>query len=78
MFSSYTSVDNIFIKFPNSQRILITHIDNVHLSLTFVLKNVLFTLQLSINLISISQLLRSSHCSLLFYNNLCIIRDVPS
>lgn len=65
----------MYVKLPNSQSILITHIGDVHLSPMLVLYNALYIHHFNLNLIYVSKLLKNSPCCLTFHNNFCVIQD---
>ena len=50
----------------------------VRFSHSLILHNVLYVLEFSFNLISISQLISTLHCNLTFSNNFCTIQDMKS
>lgn len=76
MFDYYRIIENVFIKLPNSQTILVTHIGNIHITPIFVLHKVLFASQLTINIMSVNRLILDSPYHLLFHKNRCVIQDV--
>jgi hypothetical protein len=66
-FTSITYAIHGYIHLPNGQKVLATHIGSVQISHTLILTNVLCVLAFSFNLISITKLIDSMPCCVLFF-----------
>ena len=60
----------------NCERVTVTHIGTIQVTLTLILKNVLCVHSFTFNLISVSQLTKSLKCCLVFLSNFCFIEDL--
>ncbi|EOY04498.1 Uncharacterized protein TCM_019739 [Theobroma cacao] len=77
-FTTYKSIEGIFVKMPNNVRALVTHIGIVQITHTLLLDNVLFVPSFKFNLISVSQLSKLGNHCLIFTNKYCIIQEIHS
>ena len=75
-FTTITATLNTFVNLPNGEVASVTHIGIVKISEHLTLHNVLCVPSFSFNLISVSQLAKSSVCCLIFFGNLCFIQDL--
>ena len=75
-FTSITSIVNTYVYLPNGDQVLVTHVGIMHISSTFVLKDVLCVPSFAFNLISVSKLTKTSFCCLIFLGNCCFIQDL--
>lgn len=75
MFTMCRPVANMYVKLPNSQLVLVSYISGVCLSHMLILHNALYTPCFSINLISVSKLLKNFPFCLTFHNAYCIIHN---
>lgn len=75
LFSETITVSGVTVSLPNEARVDITHCGTVHLSSSLILHNVLHVPSFKFNLISVSSLLKSSHCSAHFYPDFCYIQE---
>ena len=72
-FTTITATLNTFVNLPNGEVASITHVGIVKISEHLILHNVLCVPSFSFNLISVSQLVKSTACCLIFFGNLCFI-----
>ncbi|EOY03128.1 Cysteine-rich RLK (RECEPTOR-like protein kinase) 8 [Theobroma cacao] len=77
-FTTFKSIQGVFVELPNNAKALVTHIGIVQISPTLQLDNVLFVPSFKFNLISVSQLSKSRNHCLIFTNKHCIILEIPS
>ncbi|XP_075648679.1 uncharacterized protein LOC142619466 [Castanea sativa] len=75
-FTSITTTLNTHVNLPNGETALVTHIGTVKISAKLTLYNVLCVPSFSFNLISVSQLAKSTSCCLIFFGTLCFIQDL--
>ena len=75
-FTSITATLNTHVNMPNGEVALVIHIGTVKISEKFTLYNVLCVPSFSFNLISVSQLAKSTLCCLIFFGYLCFIQDL--
>jgi len=75
-FTSFQAIKPLLVKLPTGQHVYATHSGNIHFCHSFHLTNVLYIPSFTFNLISISKLLSSLHCELIFSHNSCIIQDL--
>ena len=75
LFTNFTAISTN-VELPNSEIAMVTHIGSISLSATLVLHNVLCVPSFSFNLLSVSQITKSSSCCLIFLANLCFIQDL--
>ena len=75
-FTTITATLNTFVNLPNGEVASVTHIGIVKISDHLTLHNVLCVPSFSFNLISVSQLAKSTICCLIFFGNLCFIQDL--
>ena len=75
-FTTITATLNTFVNLPNGEVASVPHIGIVKISEHLTLHNVLCVPSFSFNLISVSQLAKSSVCCLIFFGNLCFIQDL--
>ena len=75
-FTTIIATLNTFVNLSNGEVASVTHIGVVKISEHLTLHNVLCVLSFSFNLISVSQLAKSSVCCLIFFGNLCFIQDL--
>ena len=72
---SYECINPVTVKLPNGHHVHATHSGIVHLSPTITLFNVLFIPTFTFNIISISKLVSSTDCALIFSSNSCMLQD---
>ena len=72
-FTTITATLNTFVNLPNGEVASVTHVGIVKISEHLILHNVLCVPSFSFNLISDSQLVKSTACCLIFFGNLCFI-----
>jgi hypothetical protein len=72
--STITSMVNTSVELPNGELVSVTHIGTVILSSSLTLTNVLCVPTFHLNLISVSKLVHSSPCCLIFMSNYCLIQ----
>ena len=75
LFNETVPVAGVTVSLPNDTRVAITHTGTVHLSSSLTLHNVLHVPSFKFNLISVSSLLKSSHCSAHFFADSCFIQE---
>ena len=75
-FTTITATLNTFVNLPNGEVASVTHVGIVKISEHLTLHNVLCVPSFSFNLISVSQLAKSTVCCLIFFGNLCFIQDL--
>jgi len=68
-FTNITSVASKTIQLPNGQHALVTHIGRIKISKSFVLTDVLCIPSFSFNLISVSKLIQTLQCCVIFLSN---------
>ncbi|KAG6718014.1 hypothetical protein I3842_04G129500 [Carya illinoinensis] len=76
LFQSFKPVHNSFVKLPNGFSAPVTHVGSVRLLPQLVLHNVLCIPPFHFNLLSVSQLTKSSPCCINFFHDSCIIQDL--
>ena len=76
LFPSITTTLNTFVNLPNGESALVTHIGTVKITDNLILYNVLCVPSFNFNLISVSQLAKSTLCCLIFFGNVCFIQDL--
>ena len=64
------------VKLPNGHHVHATHSGVVHLSTAITLLNVLYIPTFTFNLISISKLVSSTNCTLIFSSTSCTLQDM--
>lgn len=74
-FSETTIVSGVTVSLPNDSRVDIAHTGTFQLSKSLILNDVLHVPSFKFNLISVSSLLKSNHCSAHFYIDSCIIQE---
>nr|KYP36406.1 Retrovirus-related Pol polyprotein from transposon TNT 1-94 [Cajanus cajan] len=74
-FSSYVMINPVFVKLPTGQTVTATHSGVVKFSESLFLVDVLYIPSFTFNLISLSKLVSSLQCELIFSHNSCIIQD---
>jgi hypothetical protein len=72
--STITSMVNTSTELPNGELVSVTHIGTVILSSSLTLTNVLCVPTFHLNLISVSKLVHSLPCCLIFMTNYCLIQ----
>ena len=72
-FTTITATLNTFVNLPNGEVAPVTHVGIVKISKYLILHNVLCVPSFSFNLISVSQLVKSTACCLILFGNLCFI-----
>ena len=77
-FTSITSIVSKFVKLPNGQFASVTHIGTVRISDSFVLTDVLCIPSFSFNLISVSKLINTLQCCVIFLPKFCFIQHLSS
>jgi hypothetical protein len=76
--TTITATVSSHVNLPNGQNTLVTHIGTVQISATLVLTNVLCILSFTFNLLSVSKLLASHSCCLIFLHQHCFIQNLVS
>ena len=66
------------VKLPNDHHVRATHSSIVFLSASITLSDVLYIPSFTFNLISISKLVSSTHCKLIFSSTSCILQDMST
>ena len=75
-FHSYNQIKPpIMVKLPNGHHVPTTHSGDIFLSASIILSDVLYIPSFTFNLISISKLVSSTNCKLIFSSTLCILQD---
>ena len=72
---SYEPINPVTVKLPNGHHVHATHSGIVHLSKTITLFDVLYIPTFTFNLISISKLVSSTDCALIFSSTSCMLQD---
>ncbi|XP_050258405.1 uncharacterized protein LOC126703484 [Quercus robur] len=75
-FTTITTTLNTFVNLPNGEVASVTHVGIVKISEHLILHNVLCVPSFSFNLISVSQLVKSTACCLIFFGHSCFIQDL--
>jgi hypothetical protein len=76
--TTITATVSSHVNLPNGQKALVTHISTVQISATLVLTNVLCVPSFTFNLLSVSKLLASHSCCLIFLHQHCFIQNLVS
>ena len=71
--TTITSVVNASVELPNGVLVSVTHIGTVQISPSMTLTNVLCVPSFHLNIISVSKLIHSLSCCLIFIANYCLI-----
>ena len=75
-FRSYNQLNPpIMVKLPNGHYVPATHSGDICLSASIILSDVLYIPSFTFNLISISKLVSSTNCKLIFFSTSCILQD---
>ena len=75
MFNETNTVFGVTVSLPNDTRVQITHTGTIPLSHSLILQDVLHVPSFKFNLISVSSLLKTNHCSSHYYVDSCIIQE---
>ncbi|PWA93616.1 hypothetical protein CTI12_AA069020 [Artemisia annua] len=75
MSNIYSFTKPIYVTLPNGQNTKVTQYGSVTLNAHLTLHNVLYIPTFSYNLISVSQLLKGTNCSLILTATMCIFQD---
>jgi len=75
-FTTISVVESRYVKLPNGQLALITHIGTVRISQELTLHDVLCVPSFSFNLISVSKLIQTLHCCLIFLGSYCFMQNL--
>lgn len=75
LFTLYTKIAPITIQLSNGQQILATHSSIVKLNEALILNNVLYMPSFTFNLVSVSKLVSSLNCTLIFCASKFLIHD---
>ena len=75
-FTSITATLNTFVNLPNDETTLVTHVGTVKVYKTLILTNVLCVPSFGFNLLSVSQLAKTTLCCLIFFGTMCFIQDL--
>ena len=75
---SFNRIEPIMVKLPNGQHVYATHSGVVHLSSFITLLDVLYIPTFTFNLISISKLVSSTNCTLIFSSTSCTLQDTSN
>ena len=78
LFTHITSVVSKTVRLPNGQHASVTHIGTIKISESFVLTNVLCIPSFSFNLISVSKLIQTLQCCVIFLSKFCFIQNLTS
>ncbi|KAL4603176.1 hypothetical protein ACB092_10G106700 [Castanea dentata] len=76
--SSITAVTNAIVELPNGETALVTHISTIILSSSLTLHNVLCVPSFTFNLLSVSTIIKTQPCCLVFLSTLCFVQDLAS
>nr|KYP54541.1 Retrovirus-related Pol polyprotein from transposon TNT 1-94 [Cajanus cajan] len=76
LYSEYRKISPILVKLPNGHQVQATHAGNICFSDNLYLEDVLYLPCFQFNLISISKLMSSLPCQLIFTSNKCLIQDL--
>ena len=63
------------VKLPNGHHVTATHSGDIYLSASIILSDILYIPSFTFNLISISKLVSSTNCKLIFFSTSCILQD---
>lgn len=74
-FQIYKTIPPISVRLPNGQIALAKHVGSIMFSSNFVINNVLYIADISINLISVSQSCKQSKYKVNFTHDNCFIQD---
>ena len=77
-FHSYHQINPITVKLLNGHLVHATHLGTIQLSTFITLHDVLYVPAFTFNLISISKLVSSTNCKLIFSSNICILQDMTT
>jgi hypothetical protein len=77
-FQSYIEISPINIKLPNGNFAIAKYSGTVSFSPQFTITNVLYVPEFSVNLLAVSKLCQSTHCSVQFLDSQCLIQDPKS
>jgi hypothetical protein len=75
-FTTISVVESRYVKLPNGQLALITHVGTVRISQELTLHDVLCVPSFSFNLISVSKLIQTLHCCLIFLGSYCFMQNL--
>jgi hypothetical protein len=75
-FTTFSVVKSRYVKLPNGQQALITHIGTVRISQDLILHDVLCVPSFSFNLISVSKLILTLHCCIIFVGSFCFMQNL--
>jgi hypothetical protein len=77
-FTSITTKVSTTVKLPNGKFVAVSHIGTVQISAYLVLTNVLCVSSFSLNLLSVSKLIRSIPCCFILFANFCFIQSLTT
>ena len=77
LFKSYTQLNPpTVVRLPNGHHVTATHSGDICISDSIILSTVLYVPSFSFNMISISKLVSTNSCKLIFSSNSCLMQDV--
>ncbi|KAK8624287.1 hypothetical protein V6N13_065635 [Hibiscus sabdariffa] len=77
-FPTPRALDSHLVHLPNGKTTQITHTGSFSFNPSLMLPKVLYVPQFTHNLLSVSQLTKDIHCSVMFYPDFCILQDLYS
>jgi len=77
-FTSYHQIHPISFKLPNGNQLIANYSRSVFINQDHVLDNVLYILNFTFNLLSVTKLIDNLSCVIVFYSNVCHIKDKSS
>jgi hypothetical protein len=77
-FTHITSVVSKTVRLPNGQHASVTHIGTIKISDSFILNDVLCIPSFSFNLISVSKLIQTLQCCVIFLPKFCFVQTLTS
>ena len=78
MFTTITDIVSKSVRLPNGHFASVTHVGTIKISDSLILHNVLCIPSFSFNLLSVSKLLKTLHCCVIFLSQFCFIQHLSS
>ena len=78
LFTHITSVVSKTVRLPNGQHASVTHIGTIKIIESLILTNVLCIPSFSFNLISVSKLIQTLHCCVIFLSKFCFVQTLAN
>lgn len=72
-FDNCKPVNNVLVNLPNDIPVQVTHVCHIKLHNSIWLKDVLYVPSFNFNIVSVSRLLNTTNCSILFSADQCLI-----